>query len=233
MSKLHAILSIHDVAPHTIERVARIIEKLPSRAKQHLILLVIPGLAWNDHQIAQLQKWERTGYILAGHGWLHKTKKIQTIFHKLHSIFISRDVAEHLSLSEHEILALMKNNRAWFEQNELSTPNCYVPPAWALGRISKQTLTKSGYRFIETTKGYIDLQAGEEKNLPLIGFEADSGFRKQSLYLWNLVNAKISSVKKPVRMSIHPYDDEHLLASSMWAYLEKVDTFHHYDELFA
>lgn len=232
MSELHAILSIHDVAPYTLERVKNIIARLPAAAHAHLILLIIPGLDWSDEQLQTLHEWQQKGYILAGHGWFHKTKRIQSIYHKLHSLFVSRDVAEHLSLSENEVLELMQRNRHWFEEHDFVLPDCYVPPAWALGKISKKTLKKTGYRYIETTRGYIDAQSSQEKTLPLIGFEADTQLRKHTLLAWNAGNACLSSSKTPLRISIHPYDDNYLLADSMWAWLNKTTHFHHYASVF-
>lgn len=232
MKPLHAILSIHDVAPHTLQQVEGIIASLPEAAHEHLILLVIPGLRWSDKQLQTLHRWQQRGYLLAGHGWFHKAKRIKSTYHKLHSLFVSRDVAEHLSLDESEVLALMQKNRQWFIDKGFDTPDCYVPPAWALGKISRDALKRSGYRYIETTGGYIDAERGKNKRLPLIGFEADTRLRKYTLLSWNAINARFSSQNRPLRISIHPYDTNYLLGASMSDWLAKVDQFHGYRSLF-
>ena len=232
MPNLHAVLSIHDVAPHTLERVEKIIDKLPEKAHKHLILLVIPGLSWQKEQVETLRQFQKQGFILAGHGWYHKAKNIRSFYHKCHSLFVSRDVAEHLSLNENEILEMMQRNRSWFAEHELDIPDCYVPPAWALGNISRSALQQSGFRYIETTGGYIDSTSKQSKTFPLIGFEADTPLRKYTLLAWNKINAMLSSKTKPLRISIHPYDDSYLLADSMWSWLHSVDAFHSYRSLF-
>ncbi len=229
---LHAILSIHDVAPHTLQRVKAIIDILPARAHNNLILLIIPGLDWNDEQLETLRKWQEKGYTLAGHGWYHKAKQIHSVYHRIHSFFISRDVAEHLSLSEEEVQSLMQKNRLWFTKHKFNEPDCYVPPAWALGKITSAVLKQTGYRYIETTGGYIDTKTSRNIRLPLIGFEADTQLRKLTLIIWNWINAKFSSKKKPLRISIHPYDNEYLLSDSMQDWLKAVDQYHCYSSLF-
>jgi predicted deacetylase len=229
---MHAILSIHDVAPDTMERVTRIIASLPEQAKTALILLVIPGLDWKEAQIRQLKYWQDAGIELAGHGWTHQTDKIETLYHKLHSLFVSRDVAEHLSLSSSEICELMQRNRAWFAEQGLNTPACYVPPAWALGRISNTELRATGYQYIENTSGYISVETEQSKTLPLVGFEADTTLRKYVLKVWNALNRWNSSKKRPLRISIHPYDPEYKLASSITDTIEGVEQFVDYTALF-
>jgi len=229
---MHAILSIHDVAPHTLKRVSDIIESLPEKAKSTLVLLVIPGLDWQAEQIKQLKQWQDEGIELAGHGWKHKTEKIDTLYHKLHSLFVSRDVAEHLSLSSSEIRELMTRNRRWFTENGLNEPECYVPPAWALGRISHSELEATGYQYIENTGGYMDITRHGSKSLPLVGFEADTVLRKYVLTFWNRINCCISSEKRPARISIHPYDPEYRLANSISETLGRVKRFVDYKTIF-
>lgn len=233
MSPLHAIVSIHDVAPETLEQVAGLIEGLPDAAKRELILLVIPGLKWQPAQIDQLRAWQQRGFTLAGHGWLHHTDKISGFYHKCHSLFISRKVAEHLSLNSEQIIELMNRNYQWFIDQGLQAPDCYVPPAWALGRVSLKQLQQTPYRFIETTAGYLDIGGQQRKRLPLIGFEADTTFRKYTLLAWNKINTVLSSENKPLRISIHPRDGQLKLAASLARYTLQVSRVYSYRRLFS
>jgi len=232
MPNLNAILSIHDVAPATLERVESIIARLPDDVEENLILLVIPGLDWQPHQIDVLRRWQDRGYTLAGHGWLHKTERITRLYHKLHSLFVSRDVAEHLSLTSSEIVGLMQRNYDWFKMNSLQAPDCYVPPAWALGKITPQSLTQTPYEFIETTRGYIKVSNNEKRALPLVGYEADTTLRKLTLLAWNAINEAMSTNNKPLRISIHPFDTDYLLSDSLWACLNRVTHFQSYRSVF-
>lgn len=95
---MQSILSIHDVMPATMDHIVDILKKLPVDSVENVYLLVVPGLDWSEAQLRQLHQWQVDGYQIAGHGWTHKISKKTSLYHYLHSFFISRDVAEHLSL---------------------------------------------------------------------------------------------------------------------------------------
>jgi len=154
--KMKALVCIHDVMPHTLERVDRIIDWLNARNVPPVMLLVVPGRPWEPHQIERLQQLAAAGHELAAHGWHHQTRP-RRLYHRLHAALISRNVAEHLDLDSPGILALMQRSRNWFGENDLPLPDFYVPPAWALGPIKKADLAQVPYRMIETTRGLIHL----------------------------------------------------------------------------
>ena len=153
---MQALLSIHDVMPHTLERVERILDWLKERGVPPVTLLVVPGRPWEAAQIDRLRELAETGYELAAHGWLHETLP-RRLYHRLHAALISRNVAEHLDLDPKGILELMQRSRNWFGDNNLPQPNFYVPPAWALGPVSKSELAQAPYRLVETTRGVLHL----------------------------------------------------------------------------
>jgi predicted deacetylase len=153
---MKSIISIHDVMPETMDRVLKLIEWLEALEVPPSTLLVVPGKDWTEAQIKQLDSLSKKGYTLAAHGWRHKTRP-RRIYHRLHSLILSRDVAEHLDLSSTEILDLIQRSKAWFLEHNLPAPDLYVPPAWALGPIRKKELSKATYQQIETTLGVIQL----------------------------------------------------------------------------
>lgn len=229
---MHALISIHDVMPSTLERVHRLTQELTHLQTSNITMLVVPGHAWSRKQLDVLREFEQQGYILCGHGWHHSSKNIRGVYHRLHSLLISRNVAEHLALDEKEIRQLIDDCYQWFSNNKLAAPDLYVPPAWAMGKISKQHLEKTPFRFFENTAGLYDSSTGQQLNLPLIGFEADNIFRVGVLKLWNSANTLAGSEKKPVRISIHPADRELLLADSLTSSLQSVTNTVHYHSLF-
>ena len=91
-------VSIHDVAPHTLDDIENIIHILNNVYKINKIcLLVIPGLNWDEKQIQKLKNWQNGGIEIAAHGWNHQAQTNKSLYHILHSLFISSDCAEHLS----------------------------------------------------------------------------------------------------------------------------------------
>ena len=212
---MNAIVSIHDVSPVTLERVKSIIATCSDTITSNLILLIIPGHNWLPEQMQQLAYWQSRGCVLAGHGWMHHCEKISSIYHHIHSTIISRNTAEHLSLNTKQIQALLEKNHNWFSKAGLSTPDYYVPPAWAMGSINKNQLKSSPFRYFETTGGIYDSTKDQFYRLPLVGFEADTPRRKYLLTFWNKLNNHVATAKRPLRISIHPFDFDLLLSDQL------------------
>lgn len=204
---LDALVSIHDVMPHTLDRVKGLLDDhLGHLPPERVVLLVVPGLPWQPAQLEALHLLAGKGFELAGHGWHHRTREIRGVYHRLHAAFISRQAAEHLCLAPGEIRALIDDCHRWFLQQGLPEPALYVPPAWAMGTIDEQALADAPFRYYETTRGYLDSASGRSLTLPLAGFEADNAFRAASLTCWNAANRWLATDRKPLRVSIHPYD---------------------------
>lgn len=228
---MKALVSIHDVMPHTMERVERILDWLAERSVPPVTLLVVPGRPWQSEQIERLRELAAAGYELAAHGWHHETKPCH-LYHRLHAALISRNVAEHLDLNATGILELMRRSRNWFGENNLPLPDFYVPPAWALGPISKADLARVPYRLIETTRGLLHLAEGTHfQKLPLTGYEADTAFREFFLRRWNAAQARSAARRNlPLRISIHPDDLDLRVADQMEEQILAVESFKPYLE---
>tara|TARA_A100000164_G_scaffold46823_1_gene35282 strand:- start:102 stop:806 length:705 start_codon:yes stop_codon:yes gene_type:complete len=226
-----SIISIHDIMPHTLDKIKIIIKKLEKVKCSPPTLLVVPGKNWNKNDINFLKTIQKYGYEIAGHGWYHETKNISTIYHKLHSNFISRNVAEHLSLSNKEIIILMNDCLEWFEKNQFQKPITYVPPAWALGKISKKDISNSSYKIIETLSGiYFE---GKFKRMPLVGYETDNLFRVITVSFINFLSEKISVyTNTPLRISIHPNDFSYQLKSKLEKILNSDRNFYGYRDYY-
>src|SRR5690606_9554203 len=122
-------------------------------------------------------------------------------------------------------------NHRWFAQHDLNPPDYYVPPAWAMGKISYQALQQSPFDYFETSFGIYHSVNDKFHPLPLIGFEADTTLRKQILRLWNFLNAQVASGQRPLRISIHPNDPDLMLKHELWRALEQVTQTVNYSEL--
>lgn len=228
---MQALVSIHDVMPDTLSRVGDIIDELPAVCRENLVLLVVPGLDWQDRQIDQLRSWQEDGILLAGHGWRHRSHLPATLYHRLHAALISRQAAEHLSLSEAGVVALMVRNFGWFPAHELAAPDLYVPPAWALGRLGREARRDLPFRFIETTSGFHNLDSQRHVSLPLCGFECDTVLRECFLRPWNHAQAALASQKRPLRIAIHPADFSLRLSDQLRGLLSRVTGTRHYAAL--
>lgn len=211
--------------PETLTRVEAILSNLQNKGIPPITLLVVPGRAWSATQIDLIRDWARKGHPLAAHGWFHQTKPL-TLYHKVHATLISRNVAEHLSLPESDLLNLMQRSADWFGQHNLPTPFLYVPPAWAMGSIRRPKLRSLPYSFIESTRGFLAVDSGHYRWLPLVGYEADTEMRAQCLRLWNASQVTLARYTgRCLRLSIHPYDPELKLAEDLDRILSRKWTF--------
>lgn len=208
-----ALFSIHDVMPSTLDATEQIAMRLREAGIGKITLLVVPATGWNEATLERLRCLHDQGADLAGHGWRHRTERIRDLRHWLHSVFISRDVAEHLALDRGGVVKLMQDCHDWFLEQQLPPPSLYVPPAWAMGRARRDDLDILPYRRFETLYGIYDSDTGRFQRSPMIGFEADTAFRAVACRLWNHVNLRSS--KKPLRFSIHPGDPGLLLGDDL------------------
>ena len=155
------------------------------------------------------------GYIF-GHGWTHIAPKPRGLYHRLHSLLLSRDAAEHLGRSEGEIRQVIEKGRSWFAANGLPAPTFYVPPAWAMGALRLNEMATYGFHRVETLTGIWDAERRRTRLLPLIGFEADTRFRAISLRVLNAANIMLAKLsRRPLRIGIHPSDSGLLLAHDL------------------
>ena len=202
-----ALFSIHDVMPSTMADVRALIELCRQNGVENLTLLVVPGCNWQPADLEQLRAWQSEGCDLAGHGWVHRCRSIRGLKHRVHSLLISRDVAEHLSLVEAEIIGLMQDCARWFDVHGFGCPQLYVPPAWALGRVRRSSLSTLPFGIVETLWGVQIVKESMQRPIPLLGFEADTVLRKWSLRAINRVNRLAASAQTmPIRVAIHPPD---------------------------
>lgn len=222
-----AILSIHDVHPGTLPGVLRTLDVLDAAGARPVTLLVVPGLDWSDEDLAALRGLVASGHRLAGHGWSHAGPP-SGLFHRLHALVLSRDQAEHLSLGRADLRRLVARCHAWFGEHGFEPPELYVPPAWALGSLSRADLAELPFRWYETLAGFVDARTGQLRVHPLVGFEADTLVRQVALRLANRVNLALAgALGRAVRIALHPKDlalrlerDVRAVVERDWRYLD-------------
>lgn len=214
---LQALVSVHDLMPQTMPAVRKTLTLLERHNLAPVTLLVVPGRSWNRVGIADLRQLQRDGYRLAGHGWLHHAERLGGLYHRLHSLLLSRCVAEHLALDESGIIALIQRCHAWFGDHGLESPTLYVPPAWAMGTVASERLRgECEFKLYEIFDGVIDAGTGRTRPLPLLGYEADDALRGLFLRYWNQWNRHRAARKgRPIRIGLHPFDIDYRLVAQL------------------
>ncbi|MFW5908534.1 MAG: polysaccharide deacetylase family protein [Desulfosalsimonas sp.] len=229
LSKNTAVVSVHDVMPETFVRVKQIIRMLEKMTVFPVALLVVPGRQWSKTDINYLKSLQAAGYELAGHGWQHRSLKKTYNWHRLHGMLISRNEAEHLSLSTKAIAERIHACFRWFDAAGLAAPTLYVPPAWAMGKMPKKLLSTMPFRLYETQWGIYNAFAGISFRMPLAGYMADTCLRAKTLKINNLINRCLFFA--PLRIAIHPNDLCLPMARDLKLHLAKVHRFLSYSDL--
>ena len=221
-----AVVTLHDVAPPTLEVCLEVLDTLDRRGVHPITLLVVPGADWSGSRLDTLRTLAER-HPLAGHGWSHRSPPPTTAYHRVHGAVLSRDEGEHLSRDRTELLGRVQRCAHWFEQVGLGTPDTYVPPAWALGRLSRPDLRALPFRYWETLTGIRDARTDTFRVLPLVGYQADTRFRAWALRGLNTFNRVVAAgTRRPLRIAIHPHDLRLRLAGDLlrlldgqWEYL--------------
>ena len=219
-----ALISVHDLMPATMPAVRRILTLLEQAGREPVTLLVVPGSGWARHDIRELKALQRSGYRLAGHGWLHRVQCFGGLYHRLHGLLLSRRVAEHLTLDADGIVALIDRCYAWFGDQGLDVPILYVPPAWAMGSITTERLASAcPFSLYETFNGVFDARNRRRQRVPMLGYEADQTFRVPVLRAWNALNRRLGRRVRLLRIGIHPNDGELGLREDLIGDLKRYD----------
>lgn len=213
-----SLVSIHDVMPETLAMVTRVFDELTVLGVAPITLLVVPGRDWSDADLQRLRALQQQGGRLAAHGWQHRVEARRGLYHRLHGAVLSRHVAEHLALEADGILALLRRSHQWFIERDFVAPSLYVPPAWAMGGISRARLSAEGpFACYEVFGGLYQAAAARWQPTPLLGYEADSGARVLPLRLWNALNRQRARSARWLRIGIHPRDLDYPLAEALRA----------------
>lgn len=226
------LLSIHDVMPGTLSAVKIIIGLLQEHQVGPVSLLVVPGKDWKKTDIAWLQELEKRGYNLAGHGCTHRSVEKKSFKHRIHSVALSKNAAEHLSQKTEQIIKIIHCSHQWFQDVGLKKPYLYVPPAWALGKISVNDLKNLPFRIYETLTGLYDIKTGRTRKLPLVGFEAESRLKACGLRISNTLNETLAVIcNRPLRVAIHPGDLQLGLSADILPTIARCHAFVTYNEI--
>jgi predicted deacetylase len=210
------IWSLHDVSPATFDRSEAIVGVMIAAGVRGLAILIVPSGVWSDSQLEALRTWERAGHVLGAHGWTHRASAPRGVYHRLHSMFFSRDVAEHLGRPADDVRDIVRRGEQWFADVGLAPPRLYVPPAWALGAMPLSAFGGTPFRWVETLSGIYDVSAARFRRLPLAGFEADTRLRAASLRASNAANLALAVVsRRPLRAAVHPRDFDLRLAGDL------------------
>lgn len=163
------------------------------------------------------------GHELALHGYTHRTPRLRSPLHRLHQTVLSRLAAENLGITREEILDRMTRGLSWFAEHDFEIPRLYIPPAWALGSVSRHDVASTGIMLVERLLGFTHVPSGGTSHWPLYGYEADTFPRMIGLHLWNGATGAAAAAVGRVRVVVHPADTRLRLCGAVEAMLQTSD----------
>ena len=101
-----------------------------------------------------------------------------------------------------------------------------MPPAWAMGAISRARLRSLPFRYYEYFRGVYDARMDCFYRLPLTGYEADTPLRKWGVRQFNRMQVRRAVRSgQPLRLSVHPRDHHLLLHEDLAGHLKAADSY--------
>lgn len=204
-------VSIHDVAPATWARCARLIGAVTAVRPVPLTLLVVPN---HHHAGEELPAWYhdalelryRAGDELALHGYVHVDEAATP--HNPADWWRRRVLTagegEFAALPAQEASTRLAAGLAWFRRQGW-TPRGFIPPAWLLSAGSWQALEASPFTYATTAGAFHLLHPRRRLRTRCFAYSTRSGLRRSLSLGWNGLRQPLLW-DQPVRLALHPDD---------------------------
>lgn len=210
------VVSIHDVAPVTRERVQEIIRQLEHHGVPRCSLLVVPnyhhlGQSLGDHSfLTWLRELNERGHEIVIHGYYHqRPRRAQESAHQRAITRIyTADEGEFYDLEYEAALTLMREARNEFSVNGLHVSG-FIAPAWLLGTEAQRAAQKAGFRYTTSLREVYDFASGQRFASQTLVYSVRSDWRCALSLLWNRVLFKRLTKNRLLRLGLHPPDFDH------------------------
>jgi len=210
------VAAIHDVTPRNLARVARLRDRLGAAGVSVATLLCIPNhhgverLAASVDARAWLRRRADAGDEICLHGDRHLAEApIRGWRDRLRARLFCRGEAECLAQDAAARRRMLVDGRAELEDLVGRRVGGFVAPGWLEPRGLDSALAHSGFRWHESRWGLARLDGARAIHAPVVSFAA-AGLVKRPLSVATarVVAAIARRGAGPVRLALHPADDE-------------------------
>ncbi len=207
------IVSIHDVAPATQERVDLIVRRLTDLHVPVSSLLVVPdyhrqGGSLDDLAFCQwLEKLQTVGHEIVLHGFHHERARRpnETSRDKFITRFYTADEGEFYDLSYDVARTLLDAARHEFLEHGFQACG-FVAPAWLLGGEAERAVIDAGFTYTTTLRKVRDFVARQEYSSQSLVYSVRSSWRRGVSLGWNRYLFSRLRNNDLLRLSLHPPD---------------------------
>jgi predicted deacetylase len=213
-------VSMHDVAPATWERCARVLAAVREVADIPVTLLVVP--AYHGQCSAQpafeslMTERLAAGDELALHGYFHCDPQspsglVDWVRRRVYTV-----EGEFASLCEREAAERIHLGQRWFAANGWPLAG-FVAPAWLLGNGAWAALRANrGLLYTTTLTRLHLLRAVESLRAPCLTYSTRAAWRRLGSLAWNPTLARAAASRPLLRLGLHPDDAEDPSVRRSW-----------------
>jgi uncharacterized protein len=222
-------VSLHDVAPATWPRCARLLAMLDECGAGPVTLLVVPDYHHGgriDAYPAFVRAIERRlarGDEVALHGYYHEDDAppprgpLGWVARRV----LTQGEGEFAALAEADALERLERGAALMASLRWPVRG-FVPPAWLLGRGARTALSRSGLAYTTTRGGVYRLPDWRYTFSPSLVYTVRSPWRRAMSQALNAATYAAARRGRLLRLSLHPVDAAHPAVMARWrAWIER------------
>lgn len=217
---MNVLISLHDVAPYHLARLARAETLLRDCCVGKVSYLLIPdyhGMGRSDLD-ADFMTWCRGSrafeieWLLHGYYHLAMSRPDQVrpdLGLRLAERFQTNGEAEFLTLTEGRQRELIKSGSDVFERCLGQRPRGFVAPAWLFNRHLESVLREAGFDYTESLGQILDISSRSRVRSPVITWATRTTIRKLGSVAAAPLLSHIWSQEPLLRLALHPFDFDH------------------------
>jgi predicted deacetylase len=217
MSARTLVVSVHDVSPHTRERVAAILGDLLRAGVRRASLLVVPDHhhRGNINSDPAFTAWLReavgAGHEAVLHGYFHQRERRgeESARTRLFTRFYTADEGEFFDIEFAEARALLERGRDDLTQCAGVAPVGFIAPAWLLSAEGEAAAREAGFAYTTRLRSVSALASGRAHRTQSLCWSVRRNWRRWASLGWNPALFRSLGGNAVMRISIHPPDFEH------------------------
>lgn len=207
------VVSVHDIAPATRERSARIIDELARVGVSCCSLLVVPNYHQRGSSFAErefvswLRRLEASGHEIVVHGYYHaRPASDRESFRDrvVTRVYTNRE-GEFYDLAYDEAFRRISQARDEFRSAGLK-PHGFIAPAWLLSAEAEQAARDCDLEYTTRLRSVRDLRHGHTYAARSLVYSVRTPLRRNLSRVWNAALFRRCKFSPLLRISVHPVD---------------------------
>lgn len=210
------IVSLHDVAPDTLDRVRILRDELDEIGARPRVLKVVPErLAKSPELRAFLCDEVARGSEIVLHGYAHRAAGPLrgTVFDNARARLFARDAVEFLTLDEDAMRERIVRGRDALRELGIE-PRGFCPPAWLAAPELPHVLCALGFTYAVSMWTLHDLRTDRRIWTPWLGVVGADPLQERLVSLGGALTLLAGPALGPLKVFLHPTPPDH--AATRW-----------------